>query len=140
MGRHETIRYRDKWCDVCDKQFTPRTGRQVYCSDECRLGISTCHRCSKRFVRTKHTSGFYCSPECWYKAPGKKEKEDRPCRHCGTVFFPRRAEQRFCSNVCRGLASRKPAIAQCERCGGPMKPEARSGRDFARTSVRFLGG
>lgn len=100
MSRHDTIRYRDKFCAACEVKFTPRTGRQNYCSKACRLGRATCHTCGKRFVKTKKTTGFYCSSECWYKAPGKRSIPPRDCKSCGKNFQPKGAEIRHCSRAC----------------------------------------
>lgn len=107
MSRHDSIDYRDKICTVCEKQFTPNTGRQVYCSDVCRLGRATCHGCGKRFVKTKNTTGKYCSSECWYKAPGKKEIPVCSCKECKREFQPSSSTTRFCSRECSKIGLRR---------------------------------
>jgi hypothetical protein len=127
MSRHDKIRYRDKLCPVCETQFTPRTGRQVYCSPECQHGRSTCHGCGKRFVKTKNTTGLYCSPECWYKAPGKKEIVPRPCEECQNEFQPSDSTKRFCSRTCAMESRRKKRKRQnCERCDKPLSGALKS--------------
>lgn len=60
--------FRPKLCRTCGVQFQPGSGRAVYCSDACRLGDGTCRTCGKDFVRSKGSSGVYCSAECAYEA------------------------------------------------------------------------
>lgn len=117
MGRHDTIRYRDKVCPACEAVFTPNTGRRVYCSEACRRGRATCLGCGKRFVRTR-TGSSYCSSACWYKAPGKKELKSRACEECRQEFQPRDSTVRFCSRECSHVARRrKRQNTHCATCG-----------------------
>jgi hypothetical protein len=140
MSRHDSIDYRDKICPVCEVRFTPRTGRQIYCSTACRLGRSICHGCGKRFVKTKNTTGKYCSTACWYKAPGKKEIAAKQCEICGKEFQPSERKVRFCSRECSRENQRSPdRNKNCEKCGTPLRPDVGIKTRFCSMRCAHLG-
>lgn len=114
----KTQTYRDKPCATCGKVFSPNSSRVKYCSEACKWGVSTCEECGKEFIRTGNTTGKYCSPECWYKAPGKKILNERKCEKCGKAFHPDTATQKYCSTDCAHLAARKERpYTHCLTCG-----------------------
>ena len=137
MSRHDEIRYRDKKCQACDAVFTPKTGRQMYCSKPCLMGRGTCHGCGVRFVKKKHTTGLFCSPNCYYKLPDKKENKPRPCQYCGQTFQPKAAWAKYCSRFCSAKGQKRRA--ECEQCGGPLKETASSKARFCSHRCSRIG-
>jgi hypothetical protein len=109
-----------KTCVTCGAEFEARSNRQAYCSEACKHGSATCRTCGKGFVRTKGTTGEFCSTECWYSsdrgprnkpvrvaAPRiEKPKRERAspvtkaCPSCGSEFVTRVARQECCSRSC----------------------------------------
>lgn len=79
----------NKNCKVCLKAFIAESPRTTYCSEDCKLGRN-CIVCKKRFLQGRHTTGKFCSSECWYDnyeknggewksvMPEKKEKKIVP--------------------------------------------------------------
>lgn len=55
-----------KKCKTCSKEFSPKTVRQVYCSDECKQKTALCKECGKSFVVGKGSNGLFCSHQCFY--------------------------------------------------------------------------
>ncbi|SDD71836.1 hypothetical protein [Rhodospira trueperi] len=55
----------------------------------------------------------------------------KPCKHCGTLFTPERAEHRFCSRECAHAGmkrSNKLKYVPCKGCGEPIHPA--KGREY----------
>lgn len=111
-------KYQPKPCAACGAIFQPVNARSKYCSERCKMGIGICKQCGNEFIKKKGTTGQYCSPECWYKAPGKKIYTERLCGYCGTRFQPRWVDQKFCSEDCGRKGRRKErAFTHCQNCG-----------------------
>ena len=68
-------------CKWCESEFTPKTDRQVYCSEACcdKAGNA---RYAQQYIE-KHG-----------------EITARPCDYCGNDFKPKRRDSRYCSRVC----------------------------------------
>ncbi len=63
-------RYQTKTCPTCGKDFNPNSGRSVFCSIECKRNRQenqcTCEECGSEFIKSKNSSGRFCSPTCFY--------------------------------------------------------------------------
>lgn len=113
-----------KACTRCGSMFQPETNRVEYCSEACKRGVKICRTCSKEFLPTPGSAGFYCSRSCWSNAP----RPGKPCPVCSTEFV---SPAKTCSRRC-GRELRRRTHPQrssgCESCGGSMiekKPTAR---------------
>ena len=58
--------FSQKKCETCRRIFEPTSANSHYCSEGCKFGRATCRICKREFVRTKNTSGRFCSQECHY--------------------------------------------------------------------------
>jgi len=80
-----------------------------------------CDLCGKEYERIPSDIGKYCSYKCSNNAPERveirkmaalntKNGKELKCLQCGTIFYvPKcRQLQKYCSDECRTLASRKP--------------------------------
>ena len=47
--------------------FQPFAANHRYCSKACKLGQFVCEACGRLFVRTKKSSGRFCSLDCFYE-------------------------------------------------------------------------
>lgn len=70
--------YRKK-CKTCNKEFNPKTIRQIYCSKECKQKTAICKECNKTFIVSKGSNGLFCSPQCYYDfiCPVGSTKQDK---------------------------------------------------------------
>jgi len=100
--------FKEKTCITCDKVFKPEFPREKYCSNICKQGTCICIVCGLKFIRKKHTSGEYCSKECWYNSGNGKTLESKTCKTCGTTFQPKQYGQLNCSRECVILSLKKP--------------------------------
>lgn len=71
-----------KTCVKCGEKFETGANRTIYCSGRCKYGTGICSVCGNEFVRTKHTTGRYCSQRCWYNSADYKETEYQTCTQC----------------------------------------------------------
>jgi hypothetical protein len=78
--------------------------------DRERRSLIVCEGCGERkfiYPATRTT----CSSACWQRARRARIRCERPplkCDVCATFFFPkRRADAKYCSNLCRQLAYRE---------------------------------
>lgn len=108
-----------KTCRKCSKSFETNAHRQEYCQD-CRFagrhGTAVCISCGNDFEVRAHSTGKYCSRECFWvttRAPGRERK---PCPVCGTVFKPALANGKTCSRQCAAALQRR-AVRNCQVCG-----------------------
>lgn len=95
-----------------------------------RERMFTCGICSKEFRRAG-TATFanppkFCSRECRYEGY-RRDRQPARCPKCETQFERRSSGQRYCSDKCRGEATRiRPPNASlrpkptCQSCGGPV--------------------
>ncbi len=138
------VNYREIQCGTCTKTFKPESSRQRYCSDVCksqRLGKARCKVCNTEFYIKTHTSGNYCSPECWYKSGDAKVLPVLQCEHCDKDFHSTHKTQKYCGVECRNLGMRKPRVENCLACGkfipyAPFKKQTKyCSRSCAMTTV-----
>lgn len=71
-----------KSCTTCGEEFKPTGNRQKYCSEKCKRGTGRCRHCSKVFVRTKGSTGQFCSTQCYYDSRNQAEWEYKTCPGC----------------------------------------------------------
>lgn len=56
-----------------------------------------------------------------------KRQIGRACRMCGSAFEPYHKKQKYCSDICRAAAKRKPSEPNiCPICGSPKKETAKT--------------
>lgn len=95
--------------------------------------MAICEQCGKKFKVKSHTSGRFCSVECYWKSLGRAPVTKRKCKFCGRVFKPKGNIRKFCSHQCyaRWLKENVPAHLEktqfektlkmeskiCENCG-----------------------
>jgi hypothetical protein len=62
--------YQTKTCPTCGIEYQPNSGRNIFCSEECKKNRPenqcTCEECGKEFQKSKNAEGRFCSPECFY--------------------------------------------------------------------------
>lgn len=99
---------KEKTCKHCSQIFKSKSGRQDFCSDQCKYDyrhssasprILTCLNCSKTFTPTGSTSKF-CSPECRSEYAKHKKNSGKTCAHCGTDISAKTVSRKFCSKGC----------------------------------------
>jgi len=107
-----------KVCLVCGGAYEPGSNRQKYCSECGRRGVGVCIVCGRHFHPKGHTSGRYCSRQCFWETVCKPGARRRPCPVCGRVFKPREERIRTCSRKCAAIQRHKPPKPRrCEICG-----------------------
>jgi len=112
------IQYSKKPCVTCEKLFQPSSSNTKYCSERCRRGEGICLQCGITFIKKGNTTGTFCSPVCWYSAPGKRTHADKKCQGCQKTFRPYRGDQEYCGTACAHLGRRKPRhFVNCQQCG-----------------------
>lgn len=104
-----------KKCEICNKEFEPKSWNSKYCS---KTHKKTCKYCNEEFdcASEKYDIKDYCNKkECINKAKLEsaqntlKEKYGtRHCKNCGDEFIPKAANQIYC---------KKPIVKQCVICG-----------------------
>ena len=117
-------------CTQCRRKFQAYpSGRRQYCSRGCadqaqRHRINkVCENCGKAFhVKPCESFRKYCSRHCYNQA---RADTVAICPVCGGEFFPRHSkqqgDQRYCSQQCAGIASRKRVTIYCQQCGQPVE-------------------
>lgn len=113
-------------CAQCQREFSGRDPRSIYCSRECNDAASNlkkrsrlladrpariCRWCSNAIDPTRDGRTVFCSPECNWKFQNKRNAEERKvqrhsnpraCIHCGgTISADRRSDATYCSQKCR---------------------------------------
>ena len=132
--------YKAKPCATCGELFQPKTSREKYCSEKCKRGTAVCVGCGKEFLKTKGTTGLYCSPACWYEAPGKHTFPEQACLVCGKMFFPTHKGQKYCSRDCADVGRRKPMTTEkCPICGVAITYKPGRERIYCSRSCAMVG-
>ncbi len=111
-----------KSCEQCGAEHTKKRFCSAPCYNKWKKGKKiggyakkprpSCLHCGKE---CKRSTTKYCSAECYgaYRSKHnirvggpKRNVKERPCQHCGTVFFPKdyKDKQKFCTQRCMGLA------------------------------------
>lgn len=115
-GKRPTVTAK-KPCATCGDIFTPKSNRQTYCSDACRRGTSLCKVCGNTFLRTKHTTGSYCSSKCWYADDKIHTNLKVICKKCKKEFRRKGSYQQYCSKECATKAATIHSREKlCEKC------------------------
>lgn len=134
--------YLAKPCISCGTEFTPTSGRSRYCSAQCKRGTQTCLHCGKVFIPSRHTTGKFCSPDCWYDSKeravnpdgtrrAKAKLPNRQCAHCGVDFHPKQTGVIYCSKICARQPQRVTKdYTHCVVCGNELP-------DYRRRDQRF---
>ena len=123
-----------KICKACGKEFHTEWPRQAYCSEDCKMGKSSCIYCGKTFIKKYGTTGKYCSSMCWYAHYAIIGKNVKTCPVCGKEFH---GESKTCGKVCGREWQRRNHPNRnfiCERCGKPIPTTAKPGRRFCSRS------
>jgi very-short-patch-repair endonuclease len=101
-----------KICKYCETQFQPNSGRQEYCSPECKRKYTyrpvqkrqlTCQHCLLNFTPTGSTSKF-CSLDCRTKSYELKKYTinlSKFCLGCEQEIHSNRSNTKYCSIDCR---------------------------------------
>lgn len=62
--------YESKVCPTCNQEFIPTSGRSIFCCDACKRAREEnncmCEECGTTFLKSKNSSGRFCSPTCYY--------------------------------------------------------------------------
>ena len=135
---HEKAKYRSvnpKACVVC-KTIFQADRRSITCSKECsvqrrnqrnkpkKYPPKNCVVCGIEFYANQRA--ITCSPECSYESKKErarqglyvKDRPEKPCETCGTMFKPKTLSHRFCGRKCWESNPRKPTeIVGCLHCG-----------------------
>ncbi len=103
--------FSDKPCKICNTIFTPRHGRQVYCSYQCYCKQQAINTIAKR------------------KEEQAKRNIERKCLYCGKLFKPSYLHRKFCSESCQ--INTHPIMAERKQ-----KPKKESYRVMAEKIVK----
>lgn len=130
-------------CEVCGRAFDTDSNRRTACSDACsRKRVAERHRNAARArravlvaaagvrvcavcggpVASRRLGTVFCSTSCYHRAYLRQKhgldirdaSNMLTCAHCGKVFRPVAARQRFCSSACRIAAERNRQDASIE--------------------------
>ncbi len=110
-------------CPGCGRMFEPYRSFQHYCSDRCRIKVTSkrpsryikkpavlheCYQCHQVF-KTSDGKRRYCSKECYdlSQLARRVRKEVRQCFECGKKFETSHWAKRYCSEECRRLSHAK---------------------------------
>ena len=114
-------------CPNCEHPFETGHSQRKYCSPRCR------HLATIRMRREKYQShantvcitcngvianpsprGLYCSPQCRTQVRKARRRAPmmRACAVCGDLFNRKRSRAKHCSEMCRGIASRRRDTAR----------------------------
>lgn len=111
-------------CAECGEIFwrQQRKDRTPFCSNRCckrhsytlqPSEMAICKGCGEQFTRKQRVNRTpFCSNAC---------RHSRVCEQCGVAFLSWAASRRFCSRLCRVLATAIPWF-MCQQCGVLFKP------------------
>lgn len=102
----------------CSNIFYPRDAFQEFCCRRCSvegrgllLPIKDCAYCDAPF-QPANESALYCSARCNNRAKTqrkgerrKEKRQDQSCLHCGSIYTPKKAGGKFCSESCMKKAA-----------------------------------
>lgn len=97
-----------KQCKNCSNEFSPNSGRQDYCTSECKkefllpkakVRVLTCVNCSVIFTATGSTSKF-CSVGC-REASAKLPRAMKYCLGCKTDITNTHLTKQYCTPTCK---------------------------------------
>lgn len=98
----------NKTCKNCSEKFAPKSGRQDYCTAECKKQFTSkikqqrilyCLECSTSFTPTGSTSKF-CSSECRTIFSKKANRIPRTCLGCDTDMTMENMSKLYCTSGC----------------------------------------
>lgn len=136
MPLEATLRPKD--CAVCGTEFKPTSARQKYCSTECKQGTASCWQCGERFIKTKGTTGRFCSSRCWYDHV--ETTNYRECVICGDRFKSTWTEQKTCGYVCSSeIRYKKRTYTHCAYCEKPIRADAPRTQRYCSKSCGKMG-
>ena len=132
-------------CGECERPFTPKSSRSLFCTSRCREMAKRkkrkeelrgqCRVCRKIFVRSQ-LFREYCGKECQTEGvlaiKNRKSKvpaTPKSCLFCKKEFKPRTATHKFCSDGCRVGHQAKEAREFTRKHGARAKV-ARKGCDY----------
>ena len=113
-------------CEICNKEFKQRFGREKYCSRECfyksRRGINIytkCGKCGEKLqIKSYNYRGegrHFCSRECYYQSLVKHKPIIKICAWCGEEYESRTDNKAIhcsvdCSNKTNAIRRRETVI------------------------------
>ena len=117
-------------CRECGKTFQRKYGRQLSCSNECKLKwlnrpkVANCVVCGNRFEK-RAGNQIACSKDCMSKR--LYQAQERSCSICGKTF-QRKGHTKTCSGECSGklrirnmhetrFKNQRPVVLNCVICG-----------------------
>jgi hypothetical protein len=97
------------WRDLTTAQIGVFAVGSAFWKTVFNLPLKECENCGGMFTATRSATAtrgdgrrLYCSKKCY--AEGSRRFEEKPCAHCGAMFYPRSAKhdatQRTCSTKC----------------------------------------
>lgn len=131
---------RTRKCKRCKKEFTPKSGAQVFCSQDCRLvsknrpvtakrpaqnyTTRSCIHCGRDFQSV--TAARFCSLACSNRHRAKigyapHQLKTLHCRGCGVEFHQRNPKQAYCTEKCRVRAKWIRKSGQSGASGGALR-------------------
>jgi len=144
-------RLEPKICPICEQEFIPKTGRQIYCSRHCRdIALlrrnretwqakrvqkkKTCPACGEKFIASNKAQR-YCSSSCaaTFRHSTRQKLEEKVCPTCGKTFMPKKSTQTYCSNTCavakrntkKRLERKQRACPVCGKIFTPKFPSSK---------------
>ena len=116
------------YCFYCNKDYTPKTNNQQFCSRECKSNSQkrritlVCDGCGKSFENLPYLQRKtnYCSLDCYYNSTRKKLT--KICIVCNKNFIVKSYLVKkgfgiFCSRACQHTLYPKRIVKHCLQCG-----------------------
>ncbi|MFR2577917.1 MAG: recombinase, partial [Anaerobutyricum hallii] len=82
-----------KVCPHCQKEFTPTSNRQIFCSKDC------CYQARQDKTKADREA-----------EKGNHYYRQRVCAVCGSTYWPTHSQQKFCSEECKKLNHNKKTL------------------------------
>lgn len=82
-----------KVCPHCQKEFTPTSNRQIFCSKDC------CYQARQDKTKADRE-----------EEKGNHYYRQRVCAVCGSTYWPTHSQQKFCSDECTKVNHNKKSL------------------------------
>lgn len=147
-----------KSCEQCGKALVKRKPcrmrRARFCSTRCayahRIAANQRKRGKCRVCGGEMPSGDWrktCSAKCGYEQRKLRMRKQRPCNHCGKLYWPLRLTSiKYCSRKCYyAEVGKRPAMVTvaCAHCGASIRRTAaavkRQSKSFCSRECQGLG-
>lgn len=150
--------YEPRPCLACSVPFTPTSGRQKWCSFDCRFPEKTCPVCDQKFRTRNYRVQVCCSKKCSVSTRDMSAvraqrrhnvggcPKEATCLRCGETYAPTSSRQKWCQTCIppmpvRNVGTDGPRMAtttcQAPTCGRTFEyPAKRKNRKYCSRACR----